>query len=52
MIATLNGFAQGLVDSLAVHAGVPFAGVLPDGTTHRSSPQEPAFTLRFGSDAD
>ena len=51
MIANLNGFAQGLVDSLGERAGVSFAVVLPDGTMHRSGPLEPAFTVRFGSDA-
>jgi cyclopropane-fatty-acyl-phospholipid synthase len=51
MKPNLNGFAQGLVDSLTGGAGVPFAVVLPDGTRLTSGTQVPAFTVVLRSDA-
>ena len=51
MPTSLNGFVQRFVDSLAERADVAFAVVLPDGTRHCARALEPAFTVRFRSEA-
>jgi cyclopropane-fatty-acyl-phospholipid synthase len=51
MAPGLKGFVKGYVDSLARRAGVSFAVELPDGTLHHSGAPEPAFTVRFRTDA-
>ena len=51
MTPTLNGFAQGLADSLAERAGVAFDVVLPDGSRLHSGTQAPAFTVVIHTDA-
>jgi len=51
MTPTLNGFAQGLVDSIAGRAGVAFAVVLPDGRRLRGGAEAPAFTLVLRTEA-
>jgi cyclopropane-fatty-acyl-phospholipid synthase len=42
---------QNIVDMLQARTGVPFAIGLPDGSHYRAGPCEPAFTLRFRTDA-
>jgi cyclopropane-fatty-acyl-phospholipid synthase len=42
---------QNIVDTLQARTGVPFAIGLPDGNHYRAGPGEPAFTLRFRTDA-
>ncbi|MGE0800004.1 MAG: class I SAM-dependent methyltransferase [Lautropia sp.] len=42
---------QRLFDSLASGITTPFAAILPDGRRLISGPGEPAFVLRFGTDA-
>jgi cyclopropane-fatty-acyl-phospholipid synthase len=51
MKPNLNGFAQGLVDSLAARAGVSFDVVLPDGSRVASGAQTPAFTVVLRNEA-